>query len=241
MLSHVWLFMTPWTVACQIPLSMGFPRQEHWSGLPFPSPGDLPNPGIEPGSPVLQADSLPSEPLGKPKKSRDNQNNKQVWSWSTKWRWAKANRILLREHAGIGNTLYQKHKKWLYTWTLPNGQYWNQIDYILCSQRWRSSIQSAKTRPGADCGSYHELLITKFRLKLKKVGKTTRPFRYNLNQITYDYRVEMINRFKGLDLVDRMSEELWTEMCNILQEAVTKTTPKKNVRRQRGGLRRLYK
>ena len=70
----------------------------------------------------------------------------------------------------------------LYTWT-PDGQYQNQIDYILCSQRWRSSIQSAKTRPGADCGSDHELLIAKFRLKLKKVGKTTRPFRYDLNQI----------------------------------------------------------
>ena len=63
----------------------------------------------------------------------------------------------------------------------------NQIDYILCSQRWKSSIQSAKTRPGADCGSGHELLIAEFRLKLKKVGKTTRPFRYDLNQILYDY------------------------------------------------------
>ena len=68
----------------------------------------------------------------------------------------------------------------------------NQIDYILCSQRWRSSIQSAKTRPGADCGSDHELLIAKFRLKLKKVGKTTRPFRYELNQIPYDYPGDMI-------------------------------------------------
>ena len=71
------------------------------------------------------------------------------------------------------NTLFQQHKRRLNTWTSPDGQYQNQIDYILCSQRWRSSIQSAKTRPGADCGSYHELLIAKFRLKLKKVGKTT--------------------------------------------------------------------
>ena len=63
------------------------------------------------------------------------------------------------------------------SWTSPDGQHWNQIDYILCSQRWRSSIQSTKTRPGADCGSDHELLIVKFRLKLKKVGKTTRPLR----------------------------------------------------------------
>ena len=76
----------------------------------------------------------------------------------------------------IANTLFQQHKRRLYTWTSPDGQYQNQIDYILCSQRWRSSIQSAKTRLGADCGSYHELLTAKLRLKLKKVGKTTRPF-----------------------------------------------------------------
>ena len=66
-LSHVQLFVTPWTVACQTTLSMGFSRLQYWSGLPFPSPGDLPNPGIEPGSPALQTDALPSEPLGKPK------------------------------------------------------------------------------------------------------------------------------------------------------------------------------
>ena len=77
----------------------------------------------------------------------------------------------------ITNTLFQQHKRRLYTWTSPDGQYQNQIDYILCSQRWTSSIQSAKTRPGADCGSDHELLSAKFRLKLKKVGKTTRSFR----------------------------------------------------------------
>ena len=78
----------------------------------------------------------------------------------------------------ITNTLFQQHKRRLYTWTSPDGQHQNQIDYILCSQRWRSSIQSAKTRPGKDCGSDHELLIAKFRLKLKKVGETTRPFKY---------------------------------------------------------------
>ena len=71
----------------------------------------------------------------------------------------------------ITNILCQQSKRWLYTWTSPNGQYWNQIDYILCSQRWRSCIQTAKTRPGADCGSDHQLLIAKFRLKLKKTGK----------------------------------------------------------------------
>ena len=75
----------------------------------------------------------------------------------------------------IANTLFQQHKRRLYTWTSPDSQYQNQIDYILCSQRWRSSIQSAKTRLGADCASDHEFLIAKFRLKLKKVGKTTKP------------------------------------------------------------------
>ena len=120
-----------------------------------------------------------------------------------------------------------QHKRRLYTWTSPGGQHRNQIDYILCSQRWRSSIQSVKTRLGADCGSDHELLIAKFRLKLKKVGKTTRPFRYDLNQIHYDYSVEVRNRFKGLDLIDRVPNELWTEVRDIVQETVMKTIPKK--------------
>ena len=108
----------------------------------------------------------------------------------------------------IANTLFQQHKRRLYTWTSLNGQYQNQIDSVLCSRRWRSSIQSAQTRLGADCGSDHELLIAKFRLKLRKVGKTTRPFRYDLNQIPYDYTLEVRNRFKGLDLIDRVPEEL---------------------------------
>ena len=94
------------------------------------------------------------------------------------------------------------------TWTSPDGQHRNQIDYILCSQRWRSSIKSAQTRLGTDYGSDHELLIAKFRLKLKKVRKTTRPFRYYLNQISYDYIVEVTNRFKGLDLIDKVPEKL---------------------------------
>ena len=86
---------------------------------------------------------------------------------------------------------------------------------------------SAKTRPGADCGSDHEIRIAKFILKLKKVGKTTRPLRYDLNQIPYDFRVEVINTFKGLDLIHRVPEELWTEVHDIVQEAGIKTIPKK--------------
>ena len=91
----------------------------------------------------------------------------------------------------------------------------------------RSSIQSAKTRVGADCGLDHEPLTAKFRLKLKKVGKTTRPFRYDLNQTPNDYTVEVRNRFKGLDLIDRVPAELWMEVHDIVQEAGIKTIPKK--------------
>ena len=109
----------------------------------------------------------------------------------------------------------------------PKEKISHQIDYILCSQRWRSSIQSAKTRLGADYGSDHELLIAKFRLKLKKVGKTTRPFRYDLNQIPYNYTVEVRNRFKGLDLIDGVHEELWTEIPDTVQDAVIKIIAKK--------------
>ena len=88
-------------------------------------------------------------------------------------------------------------------------------------------MSAASTRPGADCGSDHELLIAKFRLKLKKVWKTTRSFRYDLNQIPYDHTVEVTNRFKGLGLIDRAPEELWMEVCDIVQEAGIKTIPKK--------------
>ena len=108
---------------------------------------------------------------------------------------------------------------------ITDGQHQNQIDYILCSQRWRSSIQSAKTRPGADCGLDHELLIAKFKLKLKKVGKITRPLRYDLNQIPYDYTVEVRNRFKGPDLIDRVPDELWNEVHGTVQETEIKTIP----------------
>ena len=88
-------------------------------------------------------------------------------------------------------------------------------------------MQSAKTRPGADCGSDPELLVARFRLNVKNIGKTTRPFRYDLNQIPYDYKVEVTNRFKGFNLMDRMLEELWTEHCDMVEEAGIKTILKK--------------
>ena len=116
------------------------------------------------------------------------------------------------------------------------------MDCILCGQRWRRSIQSAKTRPGADCGSDHQLLIAKFRLKLKKVVKTTRPFRYELNQIPYDYTVEVGNRFKRLDLINRVPDELWTEVRDIVQERGIKTIPwKRKAKKKNDCLRRPYK
>ena len=109
----------------------------------------------------------------------------------------------------------------------------------------RSSLSEPQSAPSlvfADCGSDHELLIAKFRLKLKEVGKTTRPFRYDLNQIPYDSTVEVRNRFKGLDLIDRVPDELWMEVRDIVQETEIKTIPmEKKCKKQHGCLRRPYK
>jgi len=141
----------------------------------------------------------------------------------------------------ITNTLFQQHKRRLYTWTSPDGQQRNQIDYILCSQRWRNSIKSAKTRPGADCGSDHELLIAKFRLKLKKVGKTTRQFRYDLSQIPYDYTVEVRNRIKGLDLIECLMNYRQRFVTLYRRQGSRPSPWKRNAKKQNGCLRRLYK
>ena len=141
----------------------------------------------------------------------------------------------------IANTLFQQHNRRLYTWTSPDGQHRNQIDYILCSQRWRSSIQLAKTRLGADCGSDHELLIAKFRLKLKKVGKTTRSFRYDLNQIPYDNTVEVRNRFTGLDLIECLMN-YGMRFVTLYRRQGSRPSPwKRNAKKQNGCLGRPYK
>ena len=138
-------------------------------------------------------------------------------------------------------TLFQQYRRRLYTWTSPDGQPKNQIDYILCSQRWRSSIQSAKIRPRADCGSDHELLIAKFRLKLKKLEKTTRPFRFDLHQIPYDYTVEVRNRFKGLDLIEFL-KNYGRRFVTLYRRQGSRPSPRKrNAKRQNGCLRRPYK
>ena len=141
----------------------------------------------------------------------------------------------------IANTFFQQHKRRLYTWTSPDGQHRNQIDYILCSQKWRSSIQSTKTRPEADCGSHHELLITKFILKLKKIGKTTRPVRYDLNQIPYDYTVEVRNRFKGLDLIECLMNYGWKFVTLYRRQGSRPSPWKRNAKKQNGCLGRPYK
>ena len=153
----------------------------------------------------------------KSRKSKNTWSNRQIRPWGTEWTRAKTYSSAKRNALVIANTLFQQHKRRLYTWTSPDGQHQNQLDDIPCSQRRRSSIQSAKTRPGTDWGSDYELPIAKFRLKLKKVRKTTRPFRYDLSQIPYDYTVEMTNRFKGLDLIDRVPDELWTEVRDIVR------------------------
>ena len=132
----------------------------------------------------------------------------------------------------------KKQRRRLYTWTSPDGQHRNQIDFILCSQRWRSSIESAKTRLGADCGS-DELLIAKFRLKLKKVGKTTRPFSYGLNKMHYNYTVEVKNRFKELDLIQKVPEDYGQRFMTLYRRQWSGPPPRKtNAKSQNGCLRR---
>ena len=124
---------------------------------------------------------------------------------------------------------------------IQDGQYRNQIDYILCSQRWRSSIESGKTSPGADCGSDHELLIAKFRLKLKKVGKTTRPFRYDLNKIPYDYTVEVRKIFKELGMIECLINYGQRFMTLYRRQGSKLSSRKRNAKKHNGCLRTTYK
>ena len=138
------------------------------------------------------------------------------------------------------NPLFQQHKRRLYIWTSLDGWHENQIDHILCSKRWRSSIQASRTRLGTDCGSGHELLIAKFRLKLKKVEKANRPSRYDLHQIPYEYTAEVRNRFKGLYLTDRVPAEQRFMKLYRRQESRS-SQRKRNAKKQNGCLRRPYR
>ena len=141
----------------------------------------------------------------------------------------------------IVNTLFQQYMRRLYTLTSPDGQHRNQIDYILCSQRWRSFIQPANARLEADFGSDHELLTAKFRFKLNTVGKITRPFRYDLNQILYNYTVEMTNRFKGLDLTECLMNYGWRFMTLYRRQGSRPSPRKRNAKKKNGCQRRPYK
>ena len=139
-------------------------------------------------------------------KSRDTWTNRHIWPWSTKWSRAKANRVLPREWTGHSKHPLPMTQEKTQHMDISRCQYWNQIDYILCSKD--GVIYSKQKQDQELTGSDHEL-IAKFRLKLKKVGKTTRPFRYDLNRITYDYIVEVRNRFKGLDLIESLMTYRW--------------------------------
>ena len=156
----------------------------------------------------------------KSRESRNTWSNRQIWLWSTEWSRAKANRVLPREHTGhskhpLPTTQEKTLPMDITRWSTPKS------DWLYSLQPEMEKLYTVnKTGPGADCGSDHELLIAKFTLKLKKVGKSTRPIRYDLNQIPYDYTVEVRNSFKGLDLIDKVPDELWTEVCDIVNDLV---------------------
>ena len=153
----------------------------------------------------------------------------------------KANSVLPRECTGHSKHSLPTTQETTLHMTSPDGQHRKQFDYILCSRRWRSSIQSAKTRLGADCGSDHKLLIAKFRLKLKKVGKITRPFNYDLNQIPYDYTVVVTNRFNGLDLIECLMN-YGQRFVTLYRRQGSRPSPwKRNAKKQNGCLGRPYK
>ena len=148
-----------------------------------------------------------------------------TWIWASSRKWWRTGKLGLLQCVGLQGLRHD----------------WVTEQWVLCSWRWRSSIQLAKRRPGADCGWDHQLHFAKFRLKLKKVGKTTRPFRYDLNQIPYAYTVEVTNRFKGLDQVDSMRNYGW-RFITLYRRWWPKPSPRKrNARRQSDCLRRPYK
>ena len=161
----------------------------------------------------------------KSRKSGNTKSNRKIWPWSPEWSRAKANRVLPGEHTG-----HSKH-------SLPTTQEKTlHVDITMINSKIRliiffaakdgETMQSAKTRPEADCGSDHELLITKFGTKLKKVGKTTTPFRYDLNQIPCDYIVEVRNRFKGLDLIGCLMNYGWRFVA-LYKRQESRASPRK--------------
>ena len=167
--------------------------------------------------------------------------NWQVWPWNTKWSRAKTNRVLPREHTGHSIHLPTTQETTLHKnirWSILKSDWLYSLKLKLENLYSVKQQQQQQKWPGADCGSDQEILIAKFRLKLKKRGKTTRSFRYDLNKIPYHYTEEVMNRFRGLDLVDRVPEDLWTEVYNIVQKVWPKLSPRKrSAGRQSGCLR----
>ena len=139
----------------------------------------------------------------------------------------------------IANTLLQQHKRWLYTWTSPDGQYQNQIDYVLCSRRWKSSTQSTKIRSKSWLWLRSQTPYCKIQIKLKKVGKTSRPFRYDLRQIPYDFTVEVKNRFKGLHLIECLKNCRQRFVTLYRRQGPKPSQRKRNASRQNDNLKAL--
>ena len=163
----------------------------------------------------------------KSRKSRDTWSNRPIWSWSTKWSRAKANRVWPRECTG--------HSKHPFPTIQDNTVHMNITRWLILKSDWLYSSQPKMERlctvSRNKTGSWLWLRswtpYCQIQTQIEKAGKTTRPFRYDLSQIPYDYTVEVTNIFKQLYLIDRVPEELWTEVHDIKQEAVIKTTPKK--------------
>ena len=161
----------------------------------------------------------------KSKNSKNAWSNRQIWPWNVEWSRAKANRVLPRERTGHSkHPLPKTQEKTLYMditrWSTPKS---NWLYSLQPKMETLYAVSENKTRSWL--WLRHELLIAKFRLKLQKLGKTTRLLRYDLNQILYDYTVEVRNRFKGLDLIDTVPDELWNEVHDIVQETGIKTIP----------------
>ena len=159
--------------------------------------------------------------------SRDTWSNRKIWPWNTKWNSANTNSVFPREPTG--------HSKHPLPTTTEMTLHMDIIRWSILKSDWLYSLQPkmeklytvSKNKTGSWLCSDHEFLIAKFRLKLKKIQKTNSPFSHDLNQTHYDYTVKVTNRFKGLCLIDRVPEELWLEVLDIVQEAGIRTIPKK--------------
>ena len=177
----------------------------------------------------------------KSRKSRNTWRNRKIWPWSIEWGKAKANRLLQRECTG--------HSKYLLPTTQEKILHMDITRWSTPKSDWLYSLQPkmeklyivSKTRPGADCVTDHEILIAKFWLKLKKVGKTTRPFRYDLHQISYDYTVKVTSRFKGLDLIECLKNYGWRFMTLYRRQGSRPFPRKSNAKSQNGCLQRPCK